>query len=115
MGRSSPKGKLNNTGKRRMVLAAKQDMVDLVHGGMSVEDALQEVGRHRSTYDRWRKCDPDFAGLMDEVRTGRPSRAGIPDFPEFCRTFLKQPLSWHQLQWVDLLEGRKPRQLHPSQ
>lgn len=109
-------GKLNNAGKRRTTLAAKQDLIDLVRLGKTIEEAIGEVGRTRSTYDRWRKHDPNFASLMDETRTGlKGGRKGVPDFPEFCNTYLKQPLSWHQLQWFDLLEGRTPRQLHPSE
>jgi len=108
--------KSNNSQKRRTTLQAKQEFVDLVRYGSGIEGACEELGRSRSTYDRWRRLDPDFAALVDEVRTGvKGGRKGIPDFAAFCRDYLKQPLSWHQLQWVDLLEGRDPRQLHPSE
>lgn len=114
--KSAKTGRLNNTGKRRTTLAAKQDLIDLVSKGKTIEEAILEVGRTRSTYDRWRKHDPDFGALMDETRTGvKDGRQGIPDFPTFCDRYLKQRLSWHQLQWFDLLEGRTPRQLHPSE
>jgi hypothetical protein len=77
---------------------------------------VEIIGRTRSTYDRWRANDPDFAALVDETRTGlKGGRQGIPSFPNFCETYLKQPLFWHQLQWFDLLEGREPRDLHPSE
>lgn len=107
---------LNNDGKRRNTLQAKRELVDLVRLGKKIDEALDEVGRTRSTYDRWRRLDPDFASLMDETRTGmKEGRKGVPDFPEFCELYLKQPLSWHQLQWYDMLEGRTPRELHSAE
>lgn len=107
---------LNNEGRRRNTLQAKRELVDLVRLGRKIDAALDEVGRTRSTYDRWRRLDPDFASLMDETRTGiKEGRKGVPPFPEFCQLYLKQPLFWHQLQWFDMLEGREPRNLHPNQ
>lgn len=95
---------------------AKQALIELVMKGMSIPDGLLEIGRHRSTYERWRSEDPDFAAQMDNVRAGiKSGKRGLPPFPDFCAEFLGQPMSWHQMQWVDLLEGRKPRNLHPSE
>lgn len=36
-------------------------------------------------------------------------------FEEFSERFLGHPLYRHQLQWLDILEGRTPRDLHPAQ
>jgi hypothetical protein len=36
-------------------------------------------------------------------------------FAEWRLKYLGIETPWHQLQWVDLLEGREPRDLHPSQ
>jgi hypothetical protein len=114
--RVPPVAGLNNAGRRRNTLQAKRELVDLVLLGKTIDQALDEVGRTRSTYDRWRKLDPDYAALMDEVRTGlKEGRKGVPDFPEFCDLYLHQPLTWHQLQWYDMLEGHEPRDLHPSE
>ena len=38
----------------------------------------------------------------------------MPDFETFCRDWLKQPLFPHQLRMLDVIEGRAPRDLHPS-
>lgn len=112
----APVAGLNNEGKRRNTLQAKRELLDLMLKGMKIDDALTEVGRTRSTYDRWRKLDPAFADQMDEVRTGiKEGKKGVPPFDEFCQLYLKQPLFWHQLQWYDMLSGREPRDLHPSQ
>lgn len=45
---------------------------------------------------------------------GDGPRKSVPDFPEFCEQYLFQKLFPHQLQWLDLLEGRVPRDIHPS-
>lgn len=87
--------------------------------GDTIGDALAKVQRHRRTYDYWRKTDLDFATKMDKiVEIKEARRAGerreVPDFPEFCDRYLHQPMFRHQLQWYDMLEGRTPRDLHPS-
>ena len=56
--------------------------------------------------------------MLARARAGRvQSRHAEPTigFEEFSKRFLGQPLYAHQLQWLDLLEGRAPRDLHPSQ
>jgi len=97
----------------------KNRVIDLIKSGATVEEAMAKVKRHPKTYENWRK-DPAFAQAVDHARALlSQKRAGIikevPDFPEFCERYLRQPLHWHQLQWYDLLEGREPRDLHPSE
>lgn len=101
--------------------AAKANLILHVQEGMTIEAALEKVGRVRSTYDRWRSTDKDFALKVDQART----LAGIkrdPDqkaekigFAEWRRKYLKTETFWHQYQWLDILEGREPRDLHPAQ
>lgn len=59
----------------------------------------------RDFRSKWNKLDEGDEGY----------RVAVPGFPEFCETYLGFRLFWHQLQWVDVLEGRKPRDLHPAQ
>lgn len=93
----------------------KKRLLELYLGGLTIQAALVEIGADRSTYERWRRADPAFAGQMDQIRTGlSAARLPVPDFPTFCEEYLGQPLFAHQKQWHDVLEGRAPRLLHPS-
>lgn len=96
---------------------AKDRAVELIAQGHRLDYVLAEIGRAESTYRDWRERDPEFKRTIDGVRAvhKRGESLEVPDFPEFCRQYLFQPLYWHQLQWFDLMEGRPPRDLHPSQ
>jgi hypothetical protein len=99
---------------------AKVTILAALRSGYGVEIACQSAGRSRSSYDKYRKSDPDFARLADEARKGAlarnvQNREEIPDFPDFSEKYLDTRLFRHHLQWYDLLEGRAPRDLHPNQ
>lgn len=105
--------KESSADKKRIILAT-------VRMGNTIDQGCQQAGCARSTYDYYRKSDPDFRDLIDRALTSaREKKAGevqeVPDFPEFCERYLNTKLFWHHLQWVDLLEGREPRDLHPRQ
>ena len=42
-------------------------------------------------------------------------RSVLPPFPVWCEEYMGVKLFLHQLQWFDMIEGRKPRDLHPSE
>lgn len=97
---------------------AKAAFLQRIKQGHTIADALAAAGRSRSAYELWRKNDPEFLDAFMRARgQGRLERPapGRIEFPEFCERYLDQPLHWHQLQWYDLLEGRKPRDLHPAE
>lgn len=99
---------------------AKKIILAALAKGMSVDMACKAAQRSHSSYDLYRKQDPNFRALADQARTGSmtaatKNRAEIPDFPEFSERYLDTRLFRHHLQWVDLLEGRPPRDLHPGQ
>jgi hypothetical protein len=109
-------------GKGTMVSAenAKKIILTALRAGHSVEVACQSAGRSRSSYDKYRKDDREFAARADAARmaalgVSATNRKEIPDFPEFCQTYLDTTMFRHQLQWFDLLEGREPRDLRPNQ
>jgi hypothetical protein len=86
----------------------------------TIEDAVNEVGYSRRTYENWRHDDAGFKAAIENARNllrGKSdySRAHTGSFDEFCPKYLGTPLYTHQLQWVDLLEGRPPRNLHKAQ
>lgn len=105
--------------KKIPVAQAKAKVIDLIQGGASREEAMVIVGRTVSTYIDWQKHDKDWANRIASIRqaqtefkaTGRPD---VPDFPEFCADWLRQPLAKHQLQMLDVIEGREPRDIHDS-
>jgi hypothetical protein len=99
---------------------AKEIMLACLRKGWTVEKACQAANRSIKSYEGYRKKDPGFRERADAARAAALDKAQgaiaeVPDFPEFCEQYLGMRLHWHQLQWFDLLEGREPRDLHPSQ
>ena len=116
-------GRRAGAGRKRDadVEAVKNRIIHMVGEGFTVEEACLKVGRSRSTYDYYRRSDPVFERAVKAARSKLDytpdeftKRSVVPDFPEFCELYLGQRLFPHQLQWFDLLEGREPRDLHPS-
>lgn len=107
------------TQKKIGVAEAKAKVLDYIQEGLKVREAMSLVERSEETYRSWQKEDPEFKAAVaairsakaDERETGRPA---VPPFDEFCRDWLKQPLSAHQLRMWDVIEGRPPRDMHPS-
>lgn len=99
---------------------SKTEIVRLVGIGKTIGEACKIVGKSRATYDYYRRTDAEFANAIDnkKIMAARGKSDSptveVPDFPEFCERYLGQKLFYHQLQWFDLLEGREPRDMHPS-
>lgn len=99
---------------------AKDEIVRLVGLGYPVGKAAVMAGKAVKTYEGYYLNDMDFRNRIDAARDlanrgiGVKESLEVPEFPEFCEKYLKQKLFPHQLQWFDLLEGREPRDLHPS-
>jgi ribosomal protein L7/L12 len=101
---------------------AKAQVVKAIRDGLSVKDAMGLVDRSEYTYKDWRDQDAEFARQVDEVREvaraarqrGSGGRVEVPDFPEFCAEYLNMPLPEHHLRVWDVINGRQPRNLHPS-
>ena len=97
----------------------KSELIRLIGEGKTVNEALAIVGRSRTTYESYRRNDESFRHAVDRVRLEadedfQAADRVVPDFPEFCETYMGQRLFAHQLQWFDLLEGREPRLLDPA-
>lgn len=99
---------------------AKAELLKLLGRGLTVRESCRRVGKSEKSYEYYRRTDPEFREAVDRTRialsrghSDRP-QVEVPDFPEFCETYLHNKLFDHQLQWFDLLEGREPRNLHPS-
>ena len=99
---------------------AKRRFLEARATGASVKDACQAAQRDPKTYEYWRKSDPGFKEKADQVaalaKTSREESSPKDiSFAEFSETYLGQKVFWHAQQWVDVLEGREPSDLHPSQ
>lgn len=108
----------------------KNAYLELMAKGFIQAEALDALGANRSTLAYWKKTDSKFKEDLDRRMQIRGAMSGkevdltaseqmrmdiVPDFPEFCEDYLGMKLFPHQLQWYDILEGREPRDLHPSQ
>src|SRR4030095_8575460 len=92
----------------------------LVQAGVPTGRAAAEIGVTPAGVNYWRRSDADFRENDDRLREVRrevqpEARSEMPSFEEFCKKYLDTQLFNHHLQWVDLLEDREPRNLHPNQ
>jgi hypothetical protein len=99
----------------------KSRIVALVAEGLTVEEACRRVGKSVKAYEYYRSSDKEFSGQIDRVRAAKISGGRVTeseslklDFESFRKEFLDSVTFPHQLNIVDLLEGRDPRWLHPS-
>ena len=99
--------------------AAKSRLIELLAQGLTVKAALEQVGRAQKSYEDWRRNDPDFKARADQARALRGKRETVRGerlpFAEFRKKYLNEDTFWHQQQWIDILEGNEPRDLHPAQ
>lgn len=99
----------------------RENFVVYMQRGVAIEQALLKIGKSRSWYNVQRHDNPDWAFQVDFARKGKTDKlmekrrenAKLP-FADFCTEYLGMKLFEHQLQWVDILEGKEPRNLHPS-
>lgn len=108
-------------GSRPSTDRAKEKVLQEIKNGKTVKDAMAMAGRSEKTYEYWRSSDEKFKNAIDVIRAVKASdnddhreeRAG--DFEEFREKYLGMKTFTHQSQWIDLLEGREPRNLHRNQ
>lgn len=120
------KAKILDPGEKRIPAAELPDLfVSLIGRGLSVGDALKEVGRSRSWYESMRRRDDRFRMLVDSRRVDRFAspealaelKAKDPrqlTFPEFSERYMKQRVFPHLQNVVDLMDRREPSWHHPS-
>jgi hypothetical protein len=88
--------------------------------GSTITAAMASVGRNDVTFRQWSMNDPSFKERADKARlAGKGVIADLGDlknisFPDFCEQFLDAKLFEHQLDWLDLIEGREPSWLPPG-
>lgn len=105
--------------RRLTTEAAKAVIIEQVSKGVTVRAAVEGTGYSLKSHENWRRVDPVYKAKVDQARQLRKpeqvERGERLGFAEWRKKYLGVTTPWHQLQWVDLLEGREPRDLHESQ
>lgn len=95
-------------------------VIALLSQGQNIKMAMDAVGRTESAYRQWTFQDPEFKTLAEKARLeGKGVKADLSElknisFEDFCEQFLDTKLFDHHLDWIDLIEGRPPRWVHPA-
>ena len=99
---------------------AQLQVLELLAQGATVVDAMKAVGRNDVTFRQWSMADPDFKDKADKARLSgkgiKTDLANLKDisFEDFSEQFLETKLFDHHKSWIDLVEGKEPRFMHPS-
>ena len=94
---------------------AQEKMLLLLEQGATITAAMSAVGRNDVTFRQWSMQDPEFKDRADKARlAGKGVKADLKDlkdisFPDFCEQFLDSKMFPHQLNWLDLIDGKPPR------
>jgi len=99
---------------------AQGKVLALLEQGATIGSAMSAVNRNEVTFRQWTMKDPEFKEKADKARlVGKGVKADMATlkeipFPDFSEQFLDTKLFPHQLNWIDLIDGKSPRWLHPS-
>ena len=100
--------------------AAQLQVLELLAQGATVVDAMKAVGRNDVTFRQWSMANPEFKDKADKARLSgkgiKTDLANLKDisFEDFSEQFLETKLFDHHKSWIDLVEGKEPRFIHPS-
>ena len=99
---------------------SQKKVLALLEQGSSIKIAMENVGRTESSYRQWSFQDPEFKEKAEKARLAgkgiQQDLAELKDisYPDFCEQFLDTKLFDHHLGWLDLIDGKEPRWIHPS-
>ena len=99
---------------------AQERVLTLLEQGSTIIAAMAAVGRNDVTFRQWSMTDADFKERAEKARlSGKGVKADLKDlkdisFPDFCEQFLDTKLFPHHMNWVDLIDGKEPRWVHPA-
>jgi len=100
--------------------AAQEMVLTLLEQGKSIKASMEAVGRTENAFRQWTHTSDSFRERADKARLiGKGVKADLGSlkeisFKDFSEQFLETKLFDHHLDWVDLIEGREPRWIHPS-
>jgi hypothetical protein len=99
---------------------AKERVLTQLAQGATITQAMSSVNRNDVTFRQWALKDPEFKDRADKARLeGKGVKADMKNlkdisFEEFSEQFLDTKLFDHHKSWIDLIEGREPRWMHPA-
>jgi hypothetical protein len=99
---------------------AKEKVLLMLAQGSTIAQAMGSVNRNEVTFRQWSMKDTDFKDRADTARLeGKGIKADFKNlkdisFEDFSEQFLDSKLFDHHKDWIDLIEGREPRWLHPA-
>jgi hypothetical protein len=99
---------------------AQEKVLQVLAQGQTITAAMATVGRSDVAFRQWVATDPEFKERAESARLeGKGIKTDLKElsdisFPDFSEQFLDTKLFDHHLDWVDLIEGREPRWVHPS-
>ena len=99
---------------------AKRIILGCVAEGMTIDASCGSAGKSMKTYEYYRRTDKIFADKVDRTRLGLKDKAFASgdvhdiDFVTFRKKFLHSQTFPHQVNLIDVIEGREPSWLHPS-
>jgi hypothetical protein len=113
-------GRKKATAKRADVARTKAKILAMREAGHTVDDACRLAGKQPSIWKYYRTTDPDFKEAGDLiyarlVGAKHDRKNEYISFEDFSEKYLNSKRFRHQMQWIDLIEGREPRDLHPNQ
>ena len=94
---------------------AQAKVLALLEQGATVTAAMAAVGRQDTAFRQWVMSDESFKEKSDKARlAGKGIKANLEElkdipYEDFSIQFLDTQLFNHQLNWLDLIEGREPR------
>ena len=94
---------------------AQSKVLILLENGATITAAMAAVGRNDTTFRQWSMVDANFKEKADKARlVGKGIKTDLAElknisYPDFSAQFLDTTLFDHQLNWLDLIEGREPR------
>lgn len=93
---------------------AQAKVLALLEQGATITAAMAAVGRNDTTFRQWSMVNEEFKSKADKARlAGKGIKADMADlknisFADFSEQFLGSKLFPHQLNWIDMIEGREP-------
>jgi len=104
--------------KSGTVEEAKILFLEQLQQGLTIRAAVRAVDRNITTYERWRREDPEFVAEVARIKNmktmSKDGKGEFIPFPEFSEKYLGAKVFPHMTNVVDMIEGNEPNWLHPS-